>query len=418
MRRVIRDYIVLLAAPKLTQGIYKDMLGPLGFGRIEATHEDQQAIGLMKKLKPSLVVATMSLSVFTGPQLMSAARQEKGLEDLPFAIIGVKEDLKPGGLAEKVEKAGFAKFAGLPLNQQQFTDILLELLDPLIDWDQEEAYRLFDEAEEFVRQDDPVKAADAYGKGLDLYGGNIASWLNYGSILADLERYEDAEKAYFRALDLNNFSLMAYMGLAELYERRRDYEQTIGLLRQALGIAGIVKLSSKSVSRINFFIGEFELRLKRLTGAEESFDKAVSEDPEDAGLQTDIGDAYAEKGYYSESEKFYQAALEIDPNLAHVYNRLGIAYRKQNKYDKALLLYNRAQQYHPEDEHLMFNMARAHYEAEHQTDAIQKLEEALTISPNFKAAKNLITQLRTVMTDIERLECTPEAPNDRCENVR
>ena len=160
------------------------------------------------------------------------------------------------------------------------------------------------------------------------------------------------------------------------------------------------------------------MRLKRLTGAEESFDKAVSEDPEDAGLQTDIGDAYAEKGYYSESEKFYQAALEIDPNLAHVYNRLGIAYRKQNKYDKALLLYNRAQQYHPEDEHLMFNMARAHYEAEHQTDAIQKLEEALTISPNFKAAKNLITQLRTVMSDIERLECTPEAPNDRCENVR
>ncbi|MEW5725434.1 MAG: tetratricopeptide repeat protein, partial [Thermodesulfobacteriota bacterium] len=400
---------VLLAAPKLTQSIYRDMLSPLGFGGIETTHDDQRAISLMKKIKPRLVVATMSLSVFTGPQLLTAAREEPATRDIPFLIIGVKEDLKPGGLAEQVNSVPLARFAGLPLSQEQFCEVVLKFMDPLLDPKQEEAYRLFDQADESSKAGDPVRAAETYRQGLDLYDRNLDAWLNYGALLADLGRSEEAETAYFKALDLNNYSLMAYLGLAEIYEGRQDYEQTIGILRQALGLAHIVKLSSHSVSRINFFIGEFELRLKRLTGAEDSFGQAIAEAPDDAGLRTDIGDAYAEKGYYTESEKHYQAALEIDPSLAHVYNRLGIAYRRQQKYDKALNLYDKALIYHPEDEHLLFNIARAHFEAEHEEEAMDKLETALTISPNFKEAKFLISQLRNTMSNIERFEGRTEA---------
>ncbi|MEW6265506.1 MAG: tetratricopeptide repeat protein [Thermodesulfobacteriota bacterium] len=394
MRLVFRDYVILLAAPRLTQSVYKEMLKTLNFGRIESTHEDQQVISLMKKLKPQLVAATMSLSVFSGPQLLSAARSDPETENVPFLIIGVKEDLKPGGMADQVNKAKLARFAGLPLEQEHFQRIVLELLDPLIDPRQEQAYALFDLAKEMAAAGDAAGAIEAYRRGLESYDANLDSWLGLATVHTDLEQYDEAEKDYFQALAINQYSFLAYLGLAELYERRQDYELTIGILKQALSIAQRLKVSSKSVARINFFIGEFELRLKRLTSAEKAFDQAIEKAPDDAVLRSDIGDAYANKGYYPESEKHYLAALEIDPNLAHVFNRLGIAYRKQAKYQKALQLYDKARLHHPRDEHLLFNIARAHYEDIHHSKAMSFLEEALTLAPAFRQAKSMIARLK------------------------
>ncbi|MFH1136632.1 MAG: tetratricopeptide repeat protein [Pseudomonadota bacterium] len=408
MRRVFRDYTVLLASNRLTMGLYADLLSPLGFGRIETTHDSQKVLPLLKRLKANLVVASGGLSVFSGAQLLSAARKDKLAQSVPFLILGDKEDLKPGGLADNVAKIPLARFAALPLEKEQFARVILELLDPLIDPGQEEAYGCFDEGDDFSRQGKFKEAAEKYKKGLDLFPNCLDVWLRLGAAECELGKYEDSENAYFKALRINNFCLPAYIGLADIYERSEEYEQTIGILNQALGVAKIVKTGSKSVSKINFFIGEFELRLKRLTGAEKSFEQAIEYDQENANLQSDIGDAYSTKGYFAESEKHYQAALGIDPNLAHVFNKLGIAYRRQGKFEKALQLYDNARLHHPEDEHLLFNIARAHLEAARPHEAQVLLEEALLMAPEFKAAKFLIARLGT--DELKILDAVPDLP--------
>ena len=80
---------------------------------------------------------------------------------------------------------------------------------------------------------------------------------------------------------------------------RGDYDHTISVLTQALALAQMLKASEKSISRINFFIGEFELRLKRLRKAAASFDTAIDLNPDDAVLRSDIGDSYMEKGLFA-----------------------------------------------------------------------------------------------------------------------
>jgi tetratricopeptide (TPR) repeat protein len=396
MRKVFRDYSVLLVSSRLTMGIYEDMLRPCGFKIIETFHDDQKALGMIKRNKYNLVVTSRSLVVFSGAQLLSAVRDDKATENCPFIIIGEREDLKPGGLADQVHKVKLARFVALPMNAHDFEQIVEELLDPLIDPNREKAYGLMDEAAEKSAGGALVEAADLYTQALEMYKNHEGAWLQLGAVQGQLGKFEEAEAAYFQALRLNNYSLLAYFGLAELYEQRQDFEQTIGILRQALGVAQLMKVSSKSVSRINYFIGEFELRLKRLTGAEQSFNKAIEIAPDDAELRSDIGDAYAEKAYWAESEAHYRAAMEIDPNLAHVFNKLGIAYRRQGKYEKALKLYDNARLHRPEDEHLLFNIARAHFEAEHRDDAEKILEEALLISPEFKEANSFISKLRSL----------------------
>ena len=225
---------------------------------------------MMKKLKPNLVVASGGLSVFSGAQLLSAARKDKSTQGVPFLILGDKEDLKPGCMADNIDKTALAKFAALPLEKEQFARAVLELLDPLIDTKQEEAYGCFDQGDEFSRQGRFQDAAEVYKSGLDLFPGYLDAWLRLGAAECELGKFEDAENSYFKALRINNYCLPAYIGLADIYERSEEYEQTIGILNQALGVARIVKASSKSLSKINFFVGEFELRLKRLTGDRKS----------------------------------------------------------------------------------------------------------------------------------------------------
>lgn len=396
MRRVFRDYVVLLAAPKLTQHIYQEMLALLKFGRVETTHDDKHALSLIRKLRPHLVVSTMSLGVFTGPQLLSAIRNDPVTHEVPFVIIGVKEDAKPGGLAEQIDGMHLAKFIGLPITEDQMAQMVLDLIDPLIDPNQEKAYGLMDEADAKANMGQNNEAIELYQQAVRLYDKHHGMLNKLGMLLTEQGRLESAEEMFFKALAINNYSFMAFIGLADLYERRQDFDQTIGVLRQALGLAKMLKVSDRSVSRLKFFIGEFELRLKRLTEAEAAFQDAVAMSPRDAELRLDIGDAYMEKGYYQESEQHYEAALNIDPNLAHVFNRLGIAYRRQGKYDKALDLYDRAQIHHPKDEHLMFNIARAHFESEAGDRALDTLEQALRISPKFKEAKSLMAKVRAL----------------------
>lgn len=400
-RRVFRDYAVLLAAEQTNLSRYKEMLEPMGFGGIETIDDGKRIPELLKKVKPKLVVAASDLYAGSEPGLLTSIRKEEAARDIPFLIIGGHEDpaaLDPGKNGDGI---GPVKAVGEPQNQAELSQAVLELLDPLIDPKQEEAYGLIDEALEKAGSGDLNNAVEKYYKALGLYDRHLGAWLKLAGLLAELDRHDEVEIAYMAALETDSNSLQAYFGLAEHYEVSQQYEQTVGILKHALSIAQKVKASGKSLARINFFIGEFELRLKRLTNAKDSFDKAIENNPDDAQLRADIGDAYADKGHYEESEGHYQAALEFDPNLAHVFNKLGIAYRRQKKYDKAFELYNNARRHHPKDENLMFNMARTQYEANQMTDAIALLEKALDISPDFKEAGLLLGKLRSLSDKVE-----------------
>ncbi len=387
---VFRDYVVLLATNRATADIYQAMLEPLGFYRVVDIHQGQKTLSMARKVRPQLVVASTGLSIFSGPQILTAAREDPELSELPFLIVGVREDEKPGGLADQIKKDCCAGFVGLPVKPRQFCQAVVDLMRPFIDPKHEQALALMDQAAGEVKEGDLTAAAADYHQATMLNPEHLGGWLNLAAVQADLERFDGAEEAYLRALELDPYSLVAYFGLAELYERRGDFEHTIGVLRQALGVANIMKASNNSISRINFFIGEFELRLKRLLKAKGSFENAIERNPDDAVLRADIGDAYMEKGYLAESEEHYQASLRIDPNQAHIFNRLGIAYRRQKKYNRALKLYDTARSYHPRDENLLFNAARAHLEAERKLEAAALLDQALDLAPKFKAASYLL----------------------------
>lgn len=399
--KIFRDYTVLIVAGGMNIDRYKDMIKPLLFGRIEATDQDNQAPAQIKKLNPKLVMVSRNLKVFSGIQLLTGIRREEGFSETAFLIVGQKEDLAKGGLAEKAAAMGHARLIDEPLSEEKVHEAVMALMEGLIDQDREKAYGVKDQAREAAGNENFEDAAKLYRESLDLYDQDVDCWLGLGRALFQSEQYDDVEAAFFKALELNGSSLKAFLGLAELYEAQDEPDLAVDVLNQALAIAQQMKTSGQNKARVQMYIGDFELRLKKLTEAEEAFNAAIQNDPENAELRAEIGDAYADKGYYEESEKHYEDALAMDQDLAHTFNRLGIAYRKQGKYERALELYNKARIRHPEDEHLMFNMARTHYEMEDWEPALGLLETVIAMQPDLKPAKVLAHRCKSAMSGIE-----------------
>ena len=399
--RVYRDFKALVVAPSFYLTKIQDQLEEIGFGRVQVTEDDKQAPKIIKGTVPDLVVASKSLKVFSGLQLLAASRSEETTSLVPFIILGVKDDLKDSSLLKRLHAQDPAELLIEPIITKQMAEAVDKLLASTIDQDKEAAYEFTDRAEELVNAGEFEQAAQAYQQAVEIYDNLPSAWLELAKCRARIGQVAQAEASYYKTLEIDNFAIQAYFGLAELYEGSEQNEKAVDILHEALDLANMMKASGRGRARINYYIGEFQLRLKRLTEADEAFAEAIENDPDNAELRTQIGDSYAEHGHWEKSEEHYQAALDMDPDLAHVFNRLAMAYRRQGKFGEAMDLYRKAQLRHPEDENLLFNMARTCYEAGQPDEAKELLAEALEIHPEFTMARRFLDLIEQRESSIE-----------------
>ena len=401
MRRIFREYLVLLAAETDRLENYQRLIEPLGFGRIKKSSNGSEALKIINEKKPDVVVACKDLPGLAGLDLLAQTRASQDGVAVPFIIVGDKEDLRMGGAAARVHQDKRARMIARHLTGEAFSQTAAEFLDPFIDRSKEEGYRLYDEALEAMRAGDFDRAAELFRESLNHYERHQAAWMMMAEAQIRMGDEDEAESSYLMALEVNKYNLKVYFGLTRMYEQRKEYDQARGIYEQAQGVAVIIKSPDQVRSRIAFEMGRLDLKLKRPDEAGESFDQAIETNPEDAQLRTDIGDAYAEEGFFEQAEEHYAASLSIDPNLAHVFNKLGMAYRRQHKYDKALEIYHNARAHHPDDENLLFNIARTHFDAGQYSECENLLAEALRINPDFKAARVLMSKLSASRQTIE-----------------
>lgn len=404
MRRVFRDFRVLLASSKRNYHEYRKLLEEQGFRKITYTQDDTEVIDLARRISPDVAVIAGCLDGLSGMQLMVAVKQYSQGRNLPFLFLGLNTELTDNQSGQTIWNDRNAFLLKRPFNKDALSDALKKLLEPVIDKNKEKAYELSDEGDSRKEAGDNVTAAKLYRESLEKFGKNLEVCLKLAATLLEMDSLDEAEKTYLNTLDINNCCLPAYFGLADLYERKNDYEHCLSLLKQAMGVAKLLKAKDVYLSRINFYIGEFQIRLKRLAEARKSFEKAITQNPEDAQLQVNIGDVYATNGYYAESQEYYESAIDMDIDMAHVLNKLGIAYRKQKEYEKALNLYSKACEHHPEDENILFNIARIHYEAGMNDEASVVLQHALELSPTFVEARKFLRLIEQKGTVIE-LDC-------------
>jgi tetratricopeptide (TPR) repeat protein len=113
---------------------------------------------------------------------------------------------------------------------------------------------------------------------------------------------------------------------------------------------------------------------------------AISEYSQAIEYNSDMGEAYANRGilYYSKKEfekaiSDFSVAIVLDPKDAISYNNRGLAYVEVGQFDRAILDYKKGLEIEPEDADIYYNLAVAYLHKKDYELSMQSITKAETL---------------------------------------
>ncbi len=127
--------------------------------------------------------------------------------------------------------------------------------------------------------------------------------------------------------------------------------------------------------------------------------KRAADNPRDAAVRAEIGNAYFDAERYPEAITWYEASLALDPRNVDVSTDLGVGYYYANQADRALAQFERSLQSAPKHTKTMLNIGvvRA-FGKQDLTGAASIWQQVVDIAPESaegKAARRMIEAVRS-----------------------
>lgn len=136
---------------------------------------------------------------------------------------------------------------------------------------------------------------------------------------------------------------------------------------------------------------ERHLEKEEFLSAEYEFGNALKMDAENVRANFGLGKTYLAQGETEKAKQQFGKLSEVDamvePQYKHIFNEFGIKLRQLGMYSQAINHYERALRIEQDDEHLWFNLGRAHYEDGNFKQAAAALKRSLEINPQFEEAR-------------------------------
>ena len=162
----------------------------------------------------------------------------------------------------------------------------------------------------------------------------IKSYLKYGDSLVKLEKYDEALKAYDKAISLNPKCSEAYLGKGQTY-----YEKVLAYYSKAM--------ENNSTQKIPI--------PEDTNNSEQAYDKAIELDSKYAEAYYGKGQLYTQEGENDKAIQSYDKAIQLKPNYAEAYFGKGHIFNYNGETDQAIQAYDKAIELKPD-------YAEAYYE--------------------------------------------------------
>ena len=228
-----------------------------------------------------------------------------------------------------------------------------------------------------------------------------------GNAARNARLYAAAEEAYFRAQNLNTKDARAVYGLGNLYSDQQRWEEAERAYRKAIKIE---PNAPESYVALSFVLAQpiiGENLANRYTEAEKHARHAIKIEPNNAFAYDQLGVALELGGRVSEdTQNAYRKAIELEPKFALAYAHLGRLLRKIGSADESVAAYRSAidfstdaptmvfvadvmqsQQKYRESEQLL---RRALKKDERNPTALYLLGRALTTRGNYEEAEKVL----------------------------
>lgn len=328
------------------------------------------------------VICDLDMPVMGGMDLLAELRERSDVDRPPFCLSmdnvskerlmlaienGVDEVLvKPFTLSDIYPKVhlSWKKFHN-PKNPEKVYEMAKVALRTK-DFDRaEKIYKLLsDSAKEAARplvglarvatgQNDFGKALDYLNAAEARNKSYVHTFVERGVILAQMQMYDDAFKAFDQAIELSPLNPIRYKQAAEVLFSRNRYQEAVILLEKAVK-HGL----------------EFRQLFHYLSQA-----------------------CFATKEYIK-ALKYVRSALAAEPENLTYLNQLGICLKQQNKFDEANKIYNQIIKRDPDNLAALYNKAMLCEAKSEPGEAIKLLERALKKDPNFLVARAMLDEFK------------------------
>ena len=177
-------------------------------------------------------------------------------------------------------------------------------------------------------------------------------WFNYGNLLRDLDRMDEAERAYRRALELDPKLYRAATNLGNLLAGLKRTDEAVELHRRAIGAAPSNLPSLRALARIHYERGEH-------LEAERRYREAHALAPEHPDTLNALGVVLKDLGRREEAIACWCEVLQRQPGYATAHNNLGVLFRLMRQSLQAVEHLREAVRLAPRDAMAAANLAHA-----------------------------------------------------------
>ena len=231
------------------------------------------------------------------------------------------------------------------------------------------------------------EAVSAYDKVLQKEPQNVIALIDKGNVLSKLKLPQDAIASYKEAIEIKPDSHLAWVGQGNALFILGRHQDALAALKQALKIQPDSYITwHNHGSFLRDGIGD-------LSGAIDSYDKAISINPSFYHAWRDRGFALSQNNQHSEAIKSFRRALAIKPKDYKTWVGLGIALSSLGKTDEALAALEQAQAIEPQDPFIWMNTGTVLERGRRYNEACDAYRQVLKVAPDFPPVIPVMSRL-------------------------
>jgi len=174
-----------------------------------------------------------------------------------------------------------------------------------------------------------------------------------GDMYVTEQKWDDAYKAFKKAIDLSPLNPMRYRAAAELLFKVNRFQEAVLLLEEAIK-------HSLEFKELYHFLSQAQFALKD----------------------------------YAKAARYIRSALSTDPDNVVFLNQLGISLKESQQYDEATKVYNQIIKLEPDNKAALYNKAILLNTKGDTAEAIKLLERVVRKYPEFNQAVQKLTEFR------------------------
>jgi tetratricopeptide (TPR) repeat protein len=277
------------------------------------------------------------------------------------------------------------------------------------------------------REGDAQRAVSYYNTARDLRPDYLPVFLSLGNLYLQLDRLDEAEDFFRRALEADEASAAAQYGLGQAALSKRSYADAAKYLEKALrlapeanrlhyalamayrGLNDVEKAQSHLAlsgtvgvrasdplldglqdlikgARLHLIRGKAALEARRFAEAAAEFRKAIIEQPDSLPAHFNLGVALTRMGDLRGAIEQFEETLRLDASHANAHYNLGLLLAQTNQHEQAITHLRLAIGAEPDDNNARFLLAQELVNARRLEEAGAELSRVVQADPDNEDA--------------------------------